>query len=407
MNRLATKLIFALVALFFLSYVVFQAWRYFYAPFKTETVYEYTVNYNIPVRGIAIRDETVLAETRSGVESYVVDDGERVSIGQTIAEYHESGGDGRNIHRYRQIESEIKSLRDAQETTAFSGVDMINRDIKERLCGISRMAAGSRFDDIDALRGDLMLLLNKKQIASGRESGFQTRISVLEQELGANTATESSGRVATLEAPVTGYFVRAIDGYESQLSRSSIAEFGIDDFFGLLESDPPSVPEGSGKLITNQNWVFAGLAPEKHTLDPLREGQQVNLRIEVLGRTIPAKITGIILSNGDERGVVLLESDYISGELAGLRKADASIRFDQVSGLRVNVASLRFQGDKRGVYVVEKNVVRFKLIDPVYEDANYVLSRINYVDSGDSEHLCMYDQIITKGNDLYDGKVIQ
>lgn len=42
-NTLTQRLVMGLLALFLLSYVGYQAWRYFTSQYKTETVYTYTV----------------------------------------------------------------------------------------------------------------------------------------------------------------------------------------------------------------------------------------------------------------------------------------------------------------------------------------------------------------------------
>ena len=52
-NTLTQRLVMGLLALFLLSYVGYQAWRYFTSQYKTETVYTYTVAETAGITGIA------------------------------------------------------------------------------------------------------------------------------------------------------------------------------------------------------------------------------------------------------------------------------------------------------------------------------------------------------------------
>ena len=56
-----------------------------------------------------------------------------------------------------------------------------------------------------------------------------------------------------------------------------------------------------------------------------------------------------------------------------------------------------------GVYVNFSNVVYFKKINPVYEDDNYVIVPKKTDENNQVE---MYDSIIVKGRNLYNGKYL-
>ena len=69
-NTLTQRLVMGLLALFLLSYVGYQAWRYFTSQYKTETVYTYTVAETAGITGIALREEQLLDDWigKGGVE---------------------------------------------------------------------------------------------------------------------------------------------------------------------------------------------------------------------------------------------------------------------------------------------------------------------------------------------------
>ena len=108
-----------------------------------------------------------------------------------------------------------------------------------------------------------------------------------------------------------------------------------------------------------------------------------------------------------ENGRVLFSGG--AGDIAkaniNLRTGEAQLYFRQHTGLRVDTAHIRFEDGARGVYVLENGVVRFRTIDPIYEEDAFILS--GQPDPFDTSALRQFDQIITKGTDLEDGKVIE
>ena len=70
-------------------------------------------------------------------------------------------------------------------------------------------------------------------------------------------------------------------------------------------------------------------------------------------------------------------------------------------GLKIPYKALRFQDGLQGVYVVASGIVEFKKVDIIYDDVTFFLSSI---DSNNTDLVQMYDDIVTEGTDLYEGK---
>ena len=56
-----------------------------------------------------------------------------------------------------------------------------------------------------------------------------------------------------------------------------------------------------------------------------------------------------------------------------------------------------------GVYVNFSNIAQFKKINPIFEDNNYVVVPST---TSDDNQVKLYDSIIVKGRNLYDGKYL-
>jgi len=408
MSRFSERLISVLLVLFLLTYAGYQAYRYLYTPYKTETVFDYTVSQSVGAQGIVLRSETLIEQTATGVEHYLFEDGQRVTVGQTVAEFYTSASGGENKYRIREIEAELLALREAQNTTGniYTNTDSINREIRDQLAKVAQMSSTGRYNNLNEVRPALVEFINKKQIATGRETDFSARIGRLEQELAALN-TVSRGEVsATATAPTSGYFCKTVDGYETVLGTGVVGSYTLEEYRKLVKETPTAVASNAaGKVITNQNWYYACIVP-KYQVEWLWQGQGVHLNFEMAdgSRDVPAVITEIITEKDDEDAALVLQCNQINGDLVALRQVDATIEVDERWGLRVNAGSIHFQGEQRGVYVlVDGTTVEFRKVDPVYETQAFVLSRI---DEADAQRVQMYDLVITKGKDLYDEKVV-
>ncbi len=66
--------------------------------------------------------------------------------------------------------------------------------------------------------------------------------------------------------------------------------------------------------------------------------------------------------------------------------------------------ALRYnENDERGVFIVRGDSLVFKKVNVVYWGEGYVICS----QETDDDYLKLYDEIVTEGKDLYDGKVIR
>lgn len=407
MSRLSEKLIALMLLLFILVYVGYQMYRSYYTPFKTETAFTYSVSYTVTANGVAIRRETIIDTPTAGIESSVFEDGTRVAKGEMVAEFYAVSGGNRQAQRMRALEEEIQALEEAQNPafSNFSNTESISRDIRERMGQIAVMSSTGRFADIADVRPELVTLLNKKQVAIGREDGYENRISMLRQQYDALAQGGTYESIQTAYAPVAGFFVRGIDGYENSLYPSMLDNCTLDEWRELINEEPRAVAATQvGKVVTSTDWYFAALVP-KYEVQWLGEGSQVRLHFDTIDDAIPAVVDKVVAENNGEDCVLIFKSNIVDGDILGIRHAQADIDVDQYEGLRISTSSLRVnEKDERGVYILKSKTVYFRKIDPIYEEAGFVISRD---DPENTATVDLYDQIITKGMDLYDGKVIE
>ena len=99
------------------------------------------------------------------------------------------------------------------------------------------------------------------------------------------------------------------------------------------------------------------------------------------------------------------------GTYTGLRISRKAIHDDYVTKVTYDDNDQPHKEEKKvqGVYVLYGSEVQFKQISILHSDKDYVICDTSPADGilFNGETVSLYDKVIVKGDDLYDGKVIK
>ena len=405
MNSIAQRLAAFFLAVLLLTYAGYQGYRYFSTQYRTETAYSYTIADSITAKGIMIRDEQVINEQPSGIVSYIYEDGTKVSSGMAIAEIYTNESDVKKQKEIRELENEIALLKEAGmlSESSISGAETINRSIHASVNNLLTVSDTGMMTDLETSVDELTLLLNKKQVVTGKISDFSQRIAYLEKERDYQKSTISAGYTEFL-SPETGYFVHSVDGAESLINSENMYDFSVEEYKSLVEQQYTPDDSKIGKVIQSHNWYLA-IPIDGKDLEKCKVGAKVEMDFHLTQLSgIPGVVEGIIGGEDGQDAVVLIQCSYVLPELTSLRTIEVEVRFQSYTGLRIDSAARRFLNGQEGVYVKQGHEIRFKTITPIYEDENFILCGV----SVDSENgLKLFDEVIVEGTELYDGKGIK
>jgi hypothetical protein len=131
----------------------------------------------------------------------------------------------------------------------------------------------------------------------------------------------------------------------------------------------------------------------------------MTLKTAVSGYTdLPVNIEHINRSNGANEAVVVFVCKTVSEELAGLRTIPVTIVRESYEGLRVNNQAVRVNNEGvTGVYIYRNNQLKFVEVNLLYTGKYSIVEQV----TGKSGVLRLYDEIIVKGRNLYDGKIVE
>lgn len=410
-NTATQRLVLGLITLVLIFYVGLQIYRYTSTQYKTEIVYTYTVAESAHVTGVALRREIVLDDrVDSGVATYIHSDGTKVSTGSPIAEVYPNAADAANVQRLRELENRRALLEKAQDpgATSYAHTDVLNKRIFGELSDVIGAVNENDLSRLGTTSDKLLVLMNTKQIATGKQDNYNAAIESLKAEE-AYCREKTSTQTKTIRSPQAGYFMRDIDGLEGKVDLDALDELTPDNVFSLINSPAPKkASKRVGKLMTDHNWYFAATVPAEE-LSKYRVGGSVTLDFSISGvAPVPAVIRYLNTEKDRADSVVVFRCDYVSDALINLRVSQADVKFKSINGLRVSTDAVRFRELEQGVYVTLGENLVFRPVDIVYTDPGFVLCReTQSVDATYKNSLQQYDEVVVGGVGLHESDRIK
>lgn len=383
-------------------FILYQTYSIVYKPITTATAVYHSTYEGIEINGYFVREETVIDYNITGNERYIVKDGEKVSKGGTIAEVYASSDVAEVYERADQISEEIKILESINSVSDPSSVDLntLSNRIKRSYFKFLSLKDSNKYSNLSDSVGELLMLLNKKQILTGEVTGFDTLLASLKTEL----ATLKSGLTAPLSmvlAPVSGFFIRQSDGLENILTFDVLENIDETIFEKISNATPTNA---FGKIVSSQNFYIVSKMNGDDYLN-FSVGDSVDLRTAIVGsEKLKASVHSITVSKNSNTAIVVFSCQTMNGQFASLRSAPMTIVTEEYEGIRVSNKAVHYSDGKPGVYIVQGSLVKFKPIEIVYRTENFTLCK--KAEDGNTKSVVLYDEVIEKGKNLYDGKFI-
>lgn len=390
-------------------------WRGMTDPLVTAVAYTYTVNDSVETDGLLVREEQVLPG-RSGIADVVPGEGERVGKGQTVAVLYRDSQALERKDRIQALALEAELLQYATTQTDQSvGTAELDDDVVRAAVALRADAASGDFGQLEDRVLDVKRAVLRRDYVYGQGTE-DTRLAQLSSELRA-LQSQSAQDTSRVRADQAGTYSAQVDGYETLLTPAAAAELtpaGLDE---LMDRSVQGDESALGKLITSSRWYFV-TALDQETVDRL-----------TLNGTVTVRFTGDFEQDvemrvdrkgtvADGRAVVLLSSDRYLASTTLLRQQTVELIFDRDEGLRVPKAAVRILTETvtdqetgqtktvstTGVYVVVNRQAEFKEVTVMAEGSQFYVVRPV---SSSKTMLRAGDQVIVRGRDLHDGKVVQ
>lgn len=430
-NPLIRKISATLLSILLLTYVAYQIYAANNNPLVTETATYAKMSDTIELPVWVIRNETVLNTNYDGVISYQVADGEKVASGGVIAETFASEDDATVQTRVARIDTEIASLESLDKAKDYysGSPDLIGSQISGAVGNLLQSSLNNDYVSAETQRSKLQYLLSEKRIILGDESAgdYAGRISELQQEK-ASIQAAASGSTGAITTPYAGFFISEVDGYENSFDIENIDDISVADINNVKTS--ANLAQNAGKIAKDFSWYVATVITEAQKIKIENSSKTYVEFTSAKGDAIPASVEKINKDPNSDQYALLLRCDYMSAALASIRNENAKITLNTYSGVLVNEKAIHFEkvtttqtdenGNKsektynnvKGVFIRSGGKIRFVQVFSDITINGYAICKTELSD--DEKNLLvtdstigLYDEVITGGKNLYDGKVIR
>lgn len=387
-------------------YLAIQIYRVLDSNYTTQLAERYVMSDSIACRGIVGMSETEIPYDGSGVLSYTVENGERVSVGGTVAMQFATPQEAQTDIYVRTLAKELETLARSQGNTTGTDAEALLRQRYTGAYDILDCVESGNYAELADAKAQVQLAENRLQLVTGRALDFMAYMQTLQAS---HDALQVGG--TAVGAPVSGYFVAGKDSKVRQYDLEQLTQMSPQELQEAAQQESVAAASNvAGKLIADYKWQFftTVTVPQADKIE-----QAANLSVSFAGSTsgkIPATVQSIVRDEENNLAKIELVCDYINADVVTQEHADAILYFRDYEGLRINRNAERYQGDVRGVYVRSGNVVYFKRIEPIFEDETYYLVPLTPDDPKTVEtpvnEVNMFDTIIVEGKNLADGKML-
>ena len=379
-------------------FIIHQLFYSLYNPVATESAIFYTSSDGFSINGLIIRNETLVKYNGGGVLHFVTPDGNRVAKNGVIANVYNSESDSIIVSQTKILEEKIADIEDilSYNDIEAANLDLINARVRDKVNDLILASATGDFNNVFEYSEKLLSTLNRKQAALGVTKDLSAELAALKAQL----PTEISDPKDRILALQSGYFVSKTDGYEQVFSTENLADITSE----LLKEKTAMHQENGiiGKIVSDYEWYIAADISINESLN-FKEGDKLKIEMSLKSLpTISATVKKINISEESERAVIIFACNDMNSELASMRKGTMTVVKKEFSGLKVPRKALRVLDSVKGVYVLNGMQVRFVPIDIVFSNDSFIICK----KQTDDNALKLYDQVIVKGKNLYDGKIV-
>lgn len=400
------KALIVLAISLFLFIVVFPSFKLMTTKsnMKTQIAVQQTIYKTIDVEAFAVRQENCLVNTSTGTIVPAVSNGEKISVGDTVADIFSSENSAANSSRINELRNEIDyytGIASGSVGTLQTDIAVYKSSVNNAIYELVSAVDENELSSVYELSRSVREAVTKKQIVTGVKVDVTGILDKLTAEY--NLLKSDSIPDAGIIADTAGHYSNTVDGYETRVDYDSVLDMTWDEAQELLTSSPPAAPSNAiGKIITEFKWYLVC----NTTIDELEEKSVGEYVTVIFGNSqveqIIMHIDRINAVEGTDKITLILSSNMMNEDIAELRKVPVKIRVGSISGLAVDKMALRTVDERKGVYVRVGNLVDFKQIDILYSDDTIVLVKT----SEDSDYLSLYDEVILEGTGLYEAKLL-
>ena len=373
----------------------------------------------VDLKAFIIRDEEYIDGESSGTVVPLVSDGKRVASGDAVANICKSEKDAADYAELVAAREERERFVTLSNQTEFNNLDMqkLNTNIENNYAEFLKTVNTNNYDTLADNIKELENQLIEKQLLSQVEIDFSGRIAEIDKKIARLEALKINPEQVV--APLSGYYISNIDGYEKTAEYSKIGEITVDRVENLLKAKPTEVTGKMGKIVGSYKWYLAATVDSKYE-KILTTGKTLKMNLPYYGLEDVAVKVEHLSGVKDTKVAIVISCNLMNETFANMRTVDAQLVLDEYTGYKVPATSVRSVTTEDGrkfnvVYILRGDLMTARVIDIIYTPKNedYVIVSMKTESVTDPKTntvlysaIKRYDEVIVKGRKLENGKSI-
>ena len=398
------------IMIFIIIMLSIVLWQIMVNRTETQTATKVTVNDSFMANGWFFRNEVVVQGTTGDTVKHIVQGGEKVQKNAALAIVYANANALESSQKISVLDDQIELLENtAQMITTGSDTVKIESMITNKIVEISSQMQQSTVSGIQSGVNEFRNLCLRraidtvdKEVLLNQAQSLKSERNYLEQQIGNSSMTIAS--------PASGFFSEIVDGFETQLTISTLDNMTAKELENLDSSKINSASSDTlGKIVQDFRWYFAMSVP-KEKIEDLSVGDSLLLRFAQVSSDIQVSVYDIHKQKNQENALLIVSGMEITPEILSMRYQSVEVIKKIYTGIQVPKSAVRIQTDSegnntQGVFILPDSISRFKPIEVLYEYGDYYI--VKQGTTTQNTGLVVGDKIIVKGRDLEDLKVVK
>lgn len=381
------------------AYIIMFVYTFFSQSVDTTVIINSEIENFETLEGYITRNEQIVNIESNGDLYPIANEGERVSVGQTVAVLKNQKSDEIN-KKIQEINEKLSML--STPAPFNNDVALLDSDVNSMLQDLMLSDYNDTFSTLGDLKSKIDSKLSKKSRIIGELSpkGSVERNYYDELRRYENALTSSQ---TELKAPIAGTVAYKLDGYEEVFSSGEIGNYESDV---LAQLKVPSgelvgtVKPNCFKIVDNIEGYITVISSSEEALNA-KVDSKVKLRFsEISSDEITGRLDYITIENG--QAILTFRINRSIESLLNYRKIKVDVIWGSASGLKVPSTAIMQIDDKNFIYIVNGSRVMKKAVEIV---GDYGGDAIIEEAEGESK-LYLYDKIVVDASSVNEEKVI-
>lgn len=409
-NRTWINMICTVLVLATFVYLFHDAVRNNRDRYDTETADEVVEQEKLELKAFLVRDEEYINQKTTGTVVPLIKDGMRVASGDAVARVCASDEDAANVSALLEAKESLARYQEISEQTELNALDMekLNKTIDTSFTELVRTSNSGDFFELSRNIEELENKLASKQILKDGTIDLTAKFNELNSKI--QTLESKSINTSDVLAPLSGYYISNLDGYENAMDYNKISDLTVSEAEKLFEKKPGDVSGQMGKIVGSYKWYLVTVMDSKYSL-LMSEGEKMKINMPYYGFKNVDVVVEKISTTQNDKVAVAFSCNMMNETYANMRTEDIELVFKEYTGYKINSSAIRREKDEKGkevdvVYILRGDIMNARVIDIIYDAGDYVIVSEESKATSGYRPIKRYDEVIVKGRNLSDGKSI-